>query len=241
METRWSCHSRTRLDTLKMKHPLDESISSDSEAVQPTQKKRKKIPTLSEILDDFGPITGVDFEPFKCEAPRSATAILPPDFSPSSKPFDYFALFFTHTLLQNITTNTNRYADLQRMRVKKERARQWRPLVVEELYVFIGALIYMGVHEEPRIDMYWNTDKERGPLHTVSTHIALNRYEEIKRYCHISDTEDDERRGYHLPTNSIWWYKVEPLASELQAYCQKYYSPSSEVSVDELMVRFFGR
>jgi hypothetical protein len=111
----------------------------------------------------------------------------------------------------------------------------------EELYVFIGSIIYMGVHAEPEIAMYWNTDFNKGPLHSITTHISLYRFEQIKRYCHISCPESDERAGYHLPTNKRWWYKVEPLASALQASFQQYYSPSSEVSIDELMVRCFGR
>ena len=76
----------------------------------------------------------------------------------------------------------------------QERAREWTDLLVEELYVFLGAIIYMGVHEE-----------------------------------------------YHLPSNKIWWYKVEPLASALQASFRQYYSPSSEVSIDQLIVRCFNR
>jgi len=107
--------------------------------------------------------------------------------------------------------------------------------------VFLGAIIYMGVHEEPQIEMYWNTDFNRGPLHTISNHISLCRFQQIKRYCHISCLKSDENNGYHLPSNKIWWYKLEPLASALQASFQRYYSPSSEVSIDELMVRCFGR
>jgi len=41
--------------------------------------------------------------------------------------------------------------------------------------------------------------------------------------------------------NKIWWYKLEPLALTIQASFQKYYSPSSEVSINELMVWCFGR
>jgi len=107
--------------------------------------------------------------------------------------------------------------------------------------VFLGTIIYMGVHEEPQIEMYWNTDFNKGPLHTISNHISLCRFEQIKRYCHVSCLESDERNGYHLPSNKIWWYKLEPLASALQASFQRFYSPSSEVSIDELMVRCFGR
>jgi hypothetical protein len=85
-------------------------------------------------------------------------------------------------------------------------------LFVEELYVFIGAIIYMGVHEEPRIDMYWNTDFNKGPLHSISNHMPLCRFEQIKRYCYISDIEQDQVKEYYLPLNKIWWYKLEPLA-----------------------------
>jgi hypothetical protein len=119
--------------------------------------------------------------------------------------------------------------------------REWSDLLIEELYVFIGVIIYMGIHIEPQISMYWNTDFNKGPLHSISSHISLRRFEQIKRYCHISCPESDEHAGYHLPSNKIWWYKLEPLASSLQASFQRYYSPSSEVSIDELMVRCFGR
>jgi Transposase IS4 len=125
--------------------------------------------------------------------------------------------------------------------VAQERAREWTDLLVEELYVFLGAIIYMGVHEEPQVGMYWNTDFNKGPLHSIPNHISLNRFQQIKRYCHISCPENDKKEEYHLPSNKIWWYKVEPLASALQASFRQYYSPSSEVSIDELMVRCFGR
>jgi hypothetical protein len=99
----------------------------------------------------------------------------------------------------------------------------------------------MGVHEEPEVPMYWNTDFKTGPLHPIPTHISLRRFQQIKRYCHISSKQSDRANGLHLPNNKIWWYKLEPLASSLQTSFQRYYSPSSEVSIDELMVRCFGR
>jgi hypothetical protein len=107
--------------------------------------------------------------------------------------------------------------------------------------VFLGVIIYMGVHKEPDIKIYWNMDFNTGSLYTISNHILLCCFEQIKRYCYISCPESDKRNGYHLGSNKVWWYKVEPLASALQASFWRYYSPSSEVSIDELMVRCFGR
>ncbi|PVH75547.1 hypothetical protein DL98DRAFT_518555, partial [Cadophora sp. DSE1049] len=213
----------------KIKHLLDNANSSDSEATPPV--KKAKLEAIEAILNEFEPIKDVSFEPFKYETLQPTKATLSPDFPATAKPYDYFTLFFTPTFLQIITSNTNRYANLQRIRVKQERSRQWRKLLVEELFVFIKILVYMGIHEEPRIDMYWNTDKKRSPIHTISAYIALNRYKEIKKYCHISNPENDERLSRHLPTNTIWWYKIKLL----------YYSPSSEVSINELIVRCFSR
>lgn len=207
----------------------------------PTPPKSKKLQSLEDILLSLGPITSISYDPFKPEPKQKARALLPPEFPPKPHPFDYFTLFFTRDLFQTITINTNRYANLYKLHVSQERAREWSDLLVEQLYVFLGVVIYMGVHNEPRIDMYWNTDFNKGPLHTVPNHISLCRFEQIKRFCHISCPESDERKGYHLPNNKIWWYKLEPLASSIQASSQRYYSPSSEVSIDELMVRCFGR
>ena len=205
------------------------------------QPKKQKALSLEDILLQLGPITDVSYEPFKCETSQPAQALLPASFPRNPYPFDYFSLFFTRDLFQTITTNTNRYASKQRLHITKERARQWTDLLMEELYVFVGTMIYMGVHEEPRVEMYWNTDFNTGPLHSITSHISIHRFQQIKRYCHISCPESDERAGYYLPSNEKWWYKLEPLASSIQASSRRYYSPSSEVSIDELMVRCFGR
>jgi Transposase IS4 len=112
-------------------------------------------------------------------------------------------------------------------------------MIPEELRVFVGALIYMGIHKEPQIKDYWNTNIHLGPLHTIASHISLRRFEQIKRFLHISDAEEDIRQG--RDSSPEWWHKLEPLASALQHSFMRLYAPSSTVSVDELMVRCCGR
>lgn len=58
--------------------------------------------------------------------------------------------------------NTNKYASIKRMDTR-EREREWVTLVSWELRVFIGAIIYIGMHEEPQIECYWNTNIKEGP------------------------------------------------------------------------------
>ena len=159
--------------------------------------------SLDTILQKLGPITDVSFNPFQPEPKQEAKALLPTSFPPKPHPFDYFSLFFTYEQFCIITANTNKYANIQRLYKGEGNIREWSPLLVEELYVFIGTIIYMGIHEEPQVEMYWNTDFNKGPLHSISNHISLRRFEQIKRYCHISCPESDSNSGYHLPTNKI--------------------------------------
>jgi hypothetical protein len=219
----------------------DSSDYSSDDSSVPTQTKGRKSKVLEDILDKLGPADKVSYTPFKTELPQDPVPRLPPSFPSNPYPFDYFSLFFTPDLFKTITKNTNTYAGIYRIRVLQENAREWSNLLLEELYVFIGVVLYMGVHYEPQIELYWNSDFNKGPLHTITAHIGLCRFEQIKHYCHISCPESDERNNYHLPTNKTWWYKLEPLASSIQASCRKYYSPSSYVSIDKVMVRFFGR
>jgi hypothetical protein len=75
---------------------------------------------------------------------------------------------------------------------------------VDKSYVFLGVIIYIGVYKEPQTLMYWNTDFSKGPLYLILNHILYNRFEQIKRYCYISCSEKDQKKGYHLPFNKTW-------------------------------------
>ena len=43
---------------------------------------------------------------------------------------------------------------IQRIQGTQEGLQEWTDLLVEELHVFIRAIIYIGIHKEPRVDMY---------------------------------------------------------------------------------------
>jgi hypothetical protein len=136
----------------------------------PKKRKRKKYDSLDQILDEFGDATAVHFDPFQPEPHQEAQAKLPQDFPPNPTPFDYFSLFFTPDIIHIITNNTNRYA--ARQRSQDDEGRKWEDLLAPELYVLLGAIIYIGVHEEPQISQYWNTDLDIGPIHTLLLHLV---------------------------------------------------------------------
>ena len=61
--------------------------------------------------------------------------------------------------------------------------REWSGLLIEEFYVFTRAVLYIGIYKEPQIRTYWNTDFNKGLIHTIASHITLRYFEQIKRYC----------------------------------------------------------
>jgi hypothetical protein len=81
--------------------------------------------------------------------------------------------------------------------------------------VFLGAIIYMEVYNEPQVEIYWNSDFNKGPLYLITNHISLCRFKQIKQYYYISYPENNERNGYYLPNNKIWWYKLKYFASSM--------------------------
>jgi len=87
----------------------------DDTSSLPIRPKIIKAQSLEDILHQLGPIIDVSFEPFKCELGQTAKALLPTSFPLKAYPFDYFSLFFTRELFQIITTNTNRYASIQKL------------------------------------------------------------------------------------------------------------------------------
>lgn len=55
-----------------------------------------------------------------------------------------------------------------------------------DLKKFIGILVFIGCHSLPQTKFYWNLDEDKGILFICKT-ILWNRFDEIKKYIHLSD------------------------------------------------------
>ena len=89
-------------------------------------------------------------------------------------PISIFALFFTNEILNQLVENSNSYA------IKKGAGtgRNWYPLTVPELKIWLALLIYMGLFKFPSADDYWNLD-DRFPKHKITQYMSLYRFEQV--------------------------------------------------------------
>ena len=173
-----------------------------------------------------------EFECFEHSAlPHERILHLPEEISLNqSKAFDFFNLFFDEKELEILAQNTNRYALSKR--ASDSHKRRWYDTSVAELQVFLALILYMGVWQSPQYTDYW-AKTYKWPQHGIGKYMFKFRFEQIKRYFHVSEP-------YESLPRAEWYQKVEPLAGNLASKFQRFMIPASDIAVDEMMVRFTG-
>lgn len=146
---------------------------------------------------------------------------------------EYFQLFFSDNTFTLLGQNTNQYAASKNAGSGGKRS--WKPTSIPEMKIFFSLIIYMEVFPSAQVKDYWSHDSEF-PFHRIGMYLSQNRFKQLKRYFHVSEHYDPGS----LP-QSCWYFKVAPRADLLQAHYQQYFLPSSDIAVDEMMVRFTGR
>jgi len=171
-----------------------------------------------------------EFEPL-VQQRHNRVACYPPEFNLNGSALDYFQLFFDNSIFQLLAENTNNYASFKG--AGNAGSRPWKSTTPAELKIFFGIIIYMGVFPSSQVSDYWKHD-ESFPYHRIGMYLSQNRFEQLKRYFHISPPYQ------HLP-RAQWYEKFQPLASLLATKYQSLLVPESEVAVDEMMIQFTGR
>src|SRR4051812_27426425 len=115
-----------------------------------------------------------------------------------------FQLFFPDTILKTIVVNTNYYAAVKDA---GESGRKWTELTVPELLIFLALCLYCGLFKAGgSIEWLWDKDPHK-PTHHITQHMSLFRFQQIKRFLHIS---------LHGVNTGDYYSKLEPLLSHVR-------------------------
>ena len=112
---------------------------------------------------------------------------------------DYFNLFFTSEILQDIFDQVNRYAEekISNGNLKPaSRLRQWRAANTEEFMRFLGILMNMGIVRLLSVQMYWTTKwTENVPFFrdSISCNHFLLLYHTTLHVCHTNPNTNPGR------------------------------------------------
>lgn len=75
------------------------------------------------------------------------------------------------------------------------------------------------------------------PFHPISRHINLDQAQQLRRYQHVSEPD----KAVAVIGERSYYDKVQPLMGEIQKAFSAYDTLKTNVSIDEMIVRFTGR
>jgi len=135
-----------------------------------------------------------------------------------SSPLEFFRVFVTLELMDQIVKATNSYGS---NKFKKS----WIDTDRKEMDIFFSAVIYMGIHRSPTLKSYWAEDSK--PPFIIHLFPSRDRFLQLYRSFYIAEGERDL-------TDPIW--HVRPLVDSFTKSFPLHHSPSHILVFDESMV-----
>ncbi len=148
---------------------------------------------------------------------------------------DYYKIFVSSNIIDLIVEQTNLYATqivLTKDTTPSSRIHFWNPVDRDEIWIFLGILMYMGVVRLPKIEDYWSTDT-LFKNDVIPKVMSRNRFQLILRFIHFADNDD--------PNQTDKLHKIGMLSEMLLENFKAVYTPGPVLTIDESMIPFRGR
>lgn len=110
---------------------------------------------------------------------------LPPEIRELKTPMEVFLYFFNDEIIDIIVTETNAAA-------RRENPETDFETTAQEIYRFIGILIYTSVYQYPNIEEYWSTTDGFPPIQRT---MPIKRFMVIKKWLCFHDESQRKRKG----------------------------------------------
>jgi hypothetical protein len=190
--------------------------------------------------------SGEAFQPFKVPDREPVIRDLP------LSPLQLLLHFLPHDLVDRWVEITNEAPTPGPAGPASRRSRQldWKPTRRSEVYVWLGILIYLGIHRESRLKDHWKTPAAGSeipsqlPTHPIIKFMTFDRFELLLRRIRIFDPTAPSPSPDDLspPARTSQTYRtIEEWSQHLQKASSSLYDPGSDVAVDEAIVPFLGR
>jgi hypothetical protein len=151
----------------------------------------------------------------------------------TKNPVDFFHLFVTEELLNEMVIETNRYADQKGKitQLPKARIKNWKNTNINEMKFFLGLQIWIGLVQMPKLSNYWSNNVLYS--NEITKLISRNRFELLLSNWHFANNEANDM--------STRLYKIKPLIDHIRKQFQLAIMPSNNICIDESLVPFRGR
>ncbi|KAG5793277.1 hypothetical protein H9Q69_007677 [Fusarium xylarioides] len=179
---------------------------------------------------------GYHFEPLNLEERDPDISTIA---SQAAAPVDLFLQFLPEKIVEKWVQYINEAAD-RYSRENHDFSRSWKPVNLAEVYLFIGIIIYIGLHREADLRSYWaaNTFEKFLPDHPISRLMTRDRFFQLFRRVRIYNEAALDPTESHDPLN---YQKVDEYSNFLQNEAISLWKPGLRVAVDECIIGYKGR
>ena len=151
---------------------------------------------------------------------------------------EYFELFFTPSLVENIVAETNRYAK-EKLQNQTLRARSiwrtWREVTVSEFKAYLGIILQMAMQDRGDIKDFFSTEWiDYTPFYRDV--FSRERFLQIHWMLHVQPPSNDP--GVEPQTRGR---KVSNIVQHMRTKCMELFRPFHNIVIDESTIAFKGR
>ena len=163
-------------------------------------------------------------------ASRATTVGLQCSENSVNTPAKAWRQIFTESLIHNIVKYTNDYGS--------NKCKDWVNISKPDLMDFISCLFVAGIQKRKDAPANWfsNSPVRESPIMKQIT--SGKKFHTILRYLHVCDLESQPAPS---DENYTPIYKVQEMMEYLEERYSKLYSPGEDLSLDESLIRCFGR
>lgn len=212
-------------------------IDSDTENSEDDDEEHLEQIEDSSKSDEWEDVTEKDDLPFSFTF-KAAARIVGPQISQNiTKPLDFFKLYFTDILIDQIVKTTNEYAQIkisEKQLAKKSIWHSWVDVTRKEFMAFIGVILNMGTMPLASISEYWTT-RSNSRIPFYSEVFRRDRFRQIFWMLHLqgnasSNTSLRTRIG-----------KANNFLQYIDSKFAEHFIPGKDICVDESIVKFKGK
>ena len=156
-------------------------------------------------------------------------------------PLEFFELFFDNEIVDQIATETNRYARqfLEERLVNlmaRSRSKEWIDTDSNEIRVFLALLLMQGVNHKPDMQCYFS---KRTSLYSpfFAEVMDKNRFILLSKFLHFNNNQQYDPNG-NIPKKL---FKLWPILAHMKAKFSGVYQPERDMAVDESLLLWKGR
>ncbi|XP_014478485.1 PREDICTED: piggyBac transposable element-derived protein 4-like [Dinoponera quadriceps] len=218
-----------RRNVLRIDNDMENSEGDDEEHLEQIEDSSES--------DGWEDVTEKDDLPFSFTFKTSPRIVGPQISQDITRPLDFFKLYFTDILIDQIVKTTNEYAQ---MKIREKQLannsiwHSWIDVTREEFMAFIGVILNMGTMPLASISEYWTT-RSNSRIPFYSEVFRRNRFRQIFWMLHLRD---------NASSNTSLGIRIGKANNFLQYIDSKFaehFIPGKDICVDESIVKFKGK